>query len=112
MRVYQLLESTILHLPVVSARNLVIGGTRNAVLEKDPMLNIAAEDVIRAQGRHSSAEFPAFFRKFDPVELRSIEGVDISNDISDIEMLRDRIPEITMAMAIIIQSSQYTRLLP
>jgi hypothetical protein len=34
-----------------------------------------------------------------PVKLRSIQRVDISNNISDIMMSRDRIPEIKLATA-------------
>jgi hypothetical protein len=35
-----------------------------------------------------------------PVALRRIQGVDISNNINDIAMSRNRIPEIQMATAV------------
>jgi superfamily I DNA and RNA helicase len=40
-----------------------------------------------------------FLTHAHPVELQSIQGVDISNNISDIMMSRERIPEIKMATA-------------
>jgi hypothetical protein len=59
MRFHKFLEPTISHILVVSALNYVIGVTGNAILQKAPVLKIA-EIAIRAQGRHSSAEFSAF----------------------------------------------------
>jgi hypothetical protein len=59
MHFQKFLEPTISHILMVSALNLVIGGNRKCILQKAPVLKIA-EIAIREQGRHLSAEFPAF----------------------------------------------------
>jgi hypothetical protein len=59
MRFHKFLEPTISHILVVNALNLVIGVTKNAFYKKALVLKLA-EIAIREQGRHSSAEFPAF----------------------------------------------------
>jgi hypothetical protein len=59
MHFQKFLEPTISHFLMVSALKLVIEGNRKCILQKAPVLKIA-EIATREQGRHLSAEFPAF----------------------------------------------------
>lgn len=74
--------------------------TGNAILLIASAVKIA-EIAICALGRHLSAEFPTFLTRAHPVELGSIQGVDISDNISHIIMSHDRIPQIKKATSML-----------